>query len=71
MQGLKIDQLQVSVDSQQDGNRGFFQQQNSQGSFSARQGNPWNSSRYEEPPVQVVAASSQQARDGSGLSVRI
>ncbi len=70
MQGLKIDQLQVSVDSQQSENGGFFQQQNSQGTFTAQQGTPWSASRYEEPPAQVVATR-QSVRDGSGLSVRI
>ncbi|MDW7645435.1 MAG: flagellar hook-length control protein FliK [Desulfuromonadales bacterium] len=68
-QGLKIDQLQVSVDSQHNGNRETFQQHEQQ-RFAGFQKMPASLAGYKGEPV---AASTTQAptRQGSGLSLRI
>jgi len=68
-QGLKIDQLQVSVDSQHHGNRETFQQHEQQ-RFAGFQKMPASLAGYKGEPG---AAPTTQAptRQGSGLSLRI
>ena len=68
-QGLKIDQLQVSVDSQHNGNRGAFQQHEQQ-SFAGHQKMPATLAGYKGTPAEAPSAQ-PMARQGSGLSLRI
>ncbi|BCA79112.1 flagellar hook-length control protein FliK [Desulfuromonas sp. AOP6] len=66
-QGLKIDQLQVSVDSQHNGNRGSFQQHG----FTGHQNMPATLAGYKGTPAEVPPSAQPIARQGSGLSLRI
>ncbi len=67
-QGLRLDDLQVSVDSQDRGDRGFFQQQQ-QSAFARRPAYSAGTANFAAPVEEVAAA--PRAAQAQGLSLRI
>ena len=70
-QGLRLDEMQVSVDSGRDGGRGFFFQQQQQGSPTPFQSIPrWSGTRT-MPAAALDQPAASAGAAMSGLSVRI
>ncbi|BCR06632.1 hypothetical protein DESUT3_37010 [Desulfuromonas versatilis] len=69
-QGLRLDDLQVSVDSQDRGDQGFFQQHQQQSAFGRRPSYSFGSSAA-AVQAEEVSATAGQTQSRQGLSLRI